>query len=275
LNNNKTKINSTIQDNLNKFIERTPDKSIQHRIKGYSGTNPFELADYLKTLVCRGDSRKYYRFRGGRFYGGIAGADCVGCMLDCVFCWSYKPRCNPHQTGQFYSPKQVVEKLMDIARSNGYNKIRITGNEPTLCHKHLISVLDLVPNDKLFILETNGLLLDEEYVSTLASFKDHLHVRVSLKGADPEQFSQITAMESRFHNYQFKALHYLTEAGISCNPAIMSELLDDENIHKLVEKLKIIDPNLALNLELEGLIMYPFIEKELQRRGLNKRFKLV
>jgi len=197
----------------------------------------------------------------------------VGCVLDCVFCWSYKPRCNPDTAGKFYTAKHVVEKLMGIARKNGYNKMRITGNEPTICRKHLIEVLEYVPNDILFILETNGILLDKEYVKKLTSFKHHLHVRVSLKGVTAEQFEYVTAMDGEFYELPFDALKYLIDVGISCNAAIMQELLDEDNFQILIKKLKDIDDNLARDLELESLIMYPFIEQELARRKLNINFK--
>jgi len=244
-----------------------------HRIKGYLGSNPFELAEYLRGKVCKNNSRKYYRFRGGRFYGGIAAADCVGCILDCVFCWSYKPRCNPESAGEFYSAKAVVEKLMAIAKKNKYNKIRISGNEPTLCREHFIEVLEYIPKDILFILETNGILLDKDYVQDLTPFKPHLHVRVSLKGVTEDQFNYITAMDGEFLNYQFQALEYLTNAGISCNAAIMQEVLDQDKLKLLISRLGDINTGLAQNLELESLIMYPFIEQELARRKLNKNFK--
>lgn len=266
-----------ISDNGSNLESKAPITSkpeqIAHRIKGYSGTDPLELAEQLRSEVCKNGSRKYYRFRGGRFYGGIAAADCVGCVLDCVFCWSYKPRCNPGEAGKFYTAKHVVEKLMAIARKNGYNKIRITGNEPTLCRPHLLEVLEYVPEDMLFILETNGILLDRDYVQALSPFKHHLHVRVSLKAVTAEQFEHVTAMAGSYVDYPFRALKYLTTAGISCNAAIMGELLDEGNFRVLVNKLQAVDNDLAQSLELESLMLFPFVEEELARRGLGKTFK--
>jgi uncharacterized Fe-S cluster-containing radical SAM superfamily protein len=37
--------------------------------------DPVRKAEETSWVVCRGDSRKYYRFRAARFYGGIATAD--------------------------------------------------------------------------------------------------------------------------------------------------------------------------------------------------------
>jgi uncharacterized Fe-S cluster-containing radical SAM superfamily protein len=245
----------------------------ENRIKGFNGNDPIKLAEFLRKKVCKDNSRKYYRFRGGRFYGGIAAADCVGCVLDCVYCWSYKPRCDPDKAGEFYSARQVVDKLMEIADKNKYSKLRITGNEPTLCKDHLIEVLEYVPEHILFILETNGILLDKKFVKELVRFSSHLHVRVSLKGIIEEQFERITAMAGEYVEYPFNALKHLTNAEISCNAAIMKELLEPQNVEVLVNKLKSIDPRLAQELEIEELMIYPFIKSELSRRKLDKNFK--
>jgi len=66
--------------------------------------DPIALAEFTKRIVERDGSRKYYRFRGGKWYGGIATADCVGCNLRCIFCWSNTPRDNPAMSWEFYSP---------------------------------------------------------------------------------------------------------------------------------------------------------------------------
>jgi uncharacterized Fe-S cluster-containing radical SAM superfamily protein len=80
-------------------------------------------------------------------------------------------------------------------------------------------------------------------------------------------------MDGEFLKYQFRACQYLLNEGISCNAAIMAELLDEDNFKLLANGLKEIDNDLAQNLEIESLIMYPFIESELTKRGLDKNFK--
>jgi uncharacterized Fe-S cluster-containing radical SAM superfamily protein len=48
-----------------------------------------DLASQTQAIVSRGRLRKYYRFRWAGYYGGIATADCVGCCLRCLSCWSW------------------------------------------------------------------------------------------------------------------------------------------------------------------------------------------
>ena len=236
--------------------------------------NPLEEAERIRKIVCKNKKRKYYRFRAGLFYGGIASADCVGCNLDCAYCWSQKPRKNPEKIGKFYSSEKVASRLIGIARKKGYQQVRITGNEPTLCKYHLLEVISLIPKDLLFILETNGILIDEKFAKDLSKFKN-LQVRVSLKGSNEKMFSLITNAEPEFFEYQLKTLKNLVDNNISCSAAIMVDLYSKEEILEIREKLYLIHPSLARDLEFESLIMYPFVLENLEKRGIKiKNFVL-
>jgi uncharacterized Fe-S cluster-containing radical SAM superfamily protein len=111
-----------------------------------AGFDPLEEARLAAQVVCGGDRRKYYRFRPAKFYGGIATADCLGCCLRCLFCWSWPKVIAPGQYGKFYSPAQVAGKLTRIALKKGFHQLRISGNEPTIARDHLIKVLELIIN---------------------------------------------------------------------------------------------------------------------------------
>ncbi|GFO97023.1 radical SAM domain-containing protein, partial [groundwater metagenome] len=114
--------------------------------------DPVELAELTRNIVCKNNQRKYYRFRSSRFYGGISTADCVGCCLRCVFCWSWKMATRPQECGHFYSPEEVARKLIAIAKRKKLRQLRISGNEPTICREHLIRVLELIPSELLSLL---------------------------------------------------------------------------------------------------------------------------
>ncbi len=214
----------------------------------------------VREKVCRGEKRKYYRFRFAKFYGGIATADCTGCNLKCFFCWSWRPR--DLLIGRFYSPREVFERLVRIAEKNRVNKVRISGNEPTLCEKHLLEVLELFQGTNLlFILETNGILLDKRYVRELSKF-DNLHVRVSLKGTNEEEFRALTG--SSGFKKQLDALKNLLDQGVSFHPAVMVSFSSKQNFKRLLEKLREMDPYLVKSLEVEEVVLYPHVREKIR-----------
>lgn len=205
----------------------------------------------MKGVVCRGLNRKYYRFRGGRWYGGIATADCVGCNLRCVFCWGWQVRDNPVKAGFLCSPEEVAKKLVEIAERRGYTQVRISGNEPTLCREHLLAVLDSLEGSGLaFTLETNGILIghDPSYARNLLKY-DFIHVRVSLKGTSPREFSKLTGALPEAFELQLKALENLLDYGVSAHPAVMLSFSEHSSAERLKERLAEIDPRLVKEFE--------------------------
>lgn len=237
--------------------------------------NPIEYAKKLERLVVRGDQRKYYRVaRGGRWYGGIATADVVGCQLKCVFCWSNVPRDNPAGVGRFYTPSQVFKALDSVASRRGYRQIRLSGNEPTLGREHLLHLLDLVEEAKryVFILETNGLLIgqDPSYARDLSKYSC-VHVRVSLKGASPEEFSRLTGAAPEGFELQLRALENLVANEVPCHPAVMLSFSSKASVEGLRQRLRRIHPMLDEEFEEEYVFLYPHVVERLRKAGLQPR----
>jgi uncharacterized Fe-S cluster-containing radical SAM superfamily protein len=233
--------------------------------------DPLRLSELARHIVCKGDQRKYYRFRSARFYGGIATADCLGCCLRCVFCWSWDKVIKPDQYGEYYTPEEVARRLISMAKSKGYHQMRISGNEPTICREHLIRVLELIPKDYLFILETNGILIgnDESYAEDLSRFPN-LYVRVSLKGTCEEEFSRLTGALPEGFQLQLKALEYLVKHGVEVKPACMISFSPPDNIGGLGKRLKAIKHTFG-DFEVEELILYPSIVKRLKKMKVEYR----
>jgi len=231
--------------------------------------DPLELAERVREVVESGEKRKYYRFRPAPYYGGIATADCVGCCIKCLFCWSWHIIVQPEKVGRFYSPEEVVRNLTSIARKKGFHQVRISGNEPTLHRSHLLRVLQLLPKEIHFILETNGILIghDSSYAKDLSCFSN-LYVRVSLKGACPEDFARLTGATPEGFDLQLKALENLVEEGIDCFPAVMVNFSIQKEIQKLRQRLKAIRPDFA-DFEEEELILYPFVKENLEKTGVS------
>lgn len=235
--------------------------------------DPLALAKETETAVCRDLERKFYRFRAARFYGGIVGADCVGCNLRCLFCWAWSVVTSPDKSGKFYTPQQVADRIIALAQKTGYRQCRISGNEPTIGRAHLLAVLEQLAGSGLtFILETNGILIgaDKDYAKDLARFKDFLHVRVSLKGATPAEFAALTGATAESFELQIQALKNLLAVGVPCHPAVMVSFSRPESLTALRDRLETIHPSFY-DFEEEELILYAHVAKRLQAAAIKWR----
>ncbi len=252
--------------------------TISRQTRMNNGYDPLKLAHIVEEKVCRTRNniveRRYYRFRGGRWYGGSATADCVGCNLRCRFCWSWRYGSFTTTSGDFYSPFMVTSKLVQIASKRKYRYVRVSGGEPVLCIDHLLKILDIISDTSyVFILETNGILIGSEswLAKKLASY-DNLVIRVSIKAASPEEFHKVTGADPRAYKYQLLALKNLVDAGMEPGervyPAVMLSFSKPENIKELLERIHSIHPDLLASLDPEIIIMYPHVVELLRKYGL-------
>lgn len=122
--------------------------------------DPLKTAEITQSIVCSGDQRKYYRFWPAKFYGAwqllavrvaTCGAPSAG-------------HCDrlPGNSRILLRPMDVVRSLISIAKGRRLTRLKISGSEPTLFREHLIKVLELIPEEYLFILETNGILIGQD-----------------------------------------------------------------------------------------------------------------
>ncbi|MDI6806474.1 MAG: radical SAM protein [Candidatus Aenigmarchaeota archaeon] len=229
--------------------------------------DPVEKAKEVEKVAVKNSERKYYRLvRPARFYGGIASSDCSGCNLRCVFCWS-NDLAREGKIGNFYSPEQVLEALKKCAEKFNYSQLRLTGNEPTIGRKHLLKLLELIDQTNYsFILETNGILIghDKSYAKDLSKF-DCLHVRVSIKGTNEEEFNKLTLAKPESFQLQLNALKNLLDQGVPFHPAVMLSFSTKENYERFLGRIKEIDKSLEGEVEEEYVFLYPHVVKRLNK----------
>jgi len=229
----------------------------------------------IEKLVVRegskGQEKKYYRIRPARWYGGTIIADCVGCGLLCKFCWVSDQVINrPAEIGRFYAPDEIAHSLVTLAKGRGLEQLNVSGGEPTIGKPHLLQLLDrLEDRGYRFILGTNGIPIayDESYAKGLSKY-DFIHVRVSLKGCNEEEFSMLTGAKPEGFRLQLKSLEKLIEANVSCHPSIMASFSPKENLDALIKKLGMMSSELAREIEIEELILYPHVINRIQKHGL-------
>lgn len=233
--------------------------------------DPIKRTKTLEKYAFKGDSRAYYRFRPAKWYGGIVTGDVTVCNLLCAFCWAGDEiRHHPQNVGKFYTPEKAFKRLCTIGDKKGYRLMRLSGQEPTIGREHLLKLLRLVDKTRYhFILETNGILIghEKDYAENLSEFKN-LHVRVSLKGTNEDDFSALTGAKRDYFSLQLKGLENLVKAGVSCHPSVMVSFSESGNIRKLGERLAAIAPFLKKEMEIEELILYPHVINRLKKAGL-------
>ena len=161
--------------------------------------------------------------------------------------------------------------MRNCALKYSYDKVRISGNEPTIGRRHLLEVLDLVESDGelYFILETNGILIgyDKSYAKDLSKYTK-LHVRVSIKGCSEKEFRKLTGAKPEAYKLQLNALKNLLDYNVSFHPAVMVSFCSKDSLRKLIERLAEIDPRLPSVLEPEYVILYPHVVERLRKAGL-------
>ena len=175
--------------------------------------------------------------------------------------------------GRFYSAEEVAKRLFSIAGKRKYRQLRVSGGEPTISRRHLISLLEYVSTTKyLFILETNGILLGafKDYARDLSRFRN-IHVRVSIKGCSSEEFSLLTGAKPEAYDLQFKALENLLDYSVSTHPAVMLSFCERKDFEKLIERLKEIDESLVEEFEPEYVFLYPHVVEILRKYGLKPK----
>lgn len=237
-------------------------------MKGY---DPIKLTEKMESVVVDGNKRKYAKLsRPLRFYGGTTSAVEVGCNLRCKFCFSDKPVFKPQSTGKFYTPQEVFDALDKSAKRYGHQLISASASEGTLGREHLFELLELVDqSDYVYILETNGMTLgnDAEFAQQLSKFKN-LHVRVSIKGTNEEEFHELTSAIPSSYQLPFKALKHLIDVKVSCNACVMVSFSDKEGIQQVERKLYEVHPGLLKSLEKEHITPFPKVANRLAKNGL-------
>ncbi|MDH7512460.1 MAG: radical SAM protein [Clostridiales bacterium] len=234
--------------------------------------DPLQRSEEAERLVTKEEKRLYHKFRAAPYYGGIATADSIGCSFLCAYCWSYGRNENPALFGRLYSPEQVADNLLRIARRRSFHLLRVTGSEPILGKvslRHLLKVIEIVHGEEpraKFILETNGLMLGHREDLAAQLKLDHLLVRIAIKGVDPVSFEKITGARAEFFSLPLKALQNLNRLSVRAWPALMADLFNETEIAALKRTLQ--ESGIRAELELESLEVYPFVLENMRRRGL-------
>ena len=143
-----------------------------------------------------------------------------GCNLACRHCW-LSPKYDKDGSAHATLPVPVFEQAVAEAKSLGLNTVKFTGGEPLL-HPRFAELLGGATRESLkVIIETNGLLCDEEAARLIATAPNPF-VSVSIDGADAETHEWVRGVKGSFQA-ACDAVTHLARADLS--PQIIMTLM--------------------------------------------------
>lgn len=143
---------------------------------------------------------------------------------------------------------------------------------------HLLALLEQIEESEysVFILETNGILAERDYVKAITRFEKP-HVRVSLKAGTPAAFTRKTGARPESFELPFRAIRNLIDYGVSFHVAAMSadpRIMRERERESMIKRLAEIDPVLVRNLEEEIVDPYRTTLARLGHAGLELEWPL-
>ena len=126
-------------------------------------------------------------------YMYIAGS----CNLACRHCWIEPDYQASDQNGKFIKLAHL-KKAIRQAKALGLGSVKLTGGEPTL-HPQFREIVDYIESQKVsMLMESNGILIDDEMARFLKARKHFGFVSVSLDGARPETHDWLRGVKGSY-----------------------------------------------------------------------------
>lgn len=183
---------------------------------------------------------RIYRFQKNNFYGGVATAFCGECNLNCIYCYSQKYR----NTGKYYTPREIADKLIKIANRHNLEYCRISGGDPFIKFQELLKIIEIIidETDLTMILETNGIEIGEnpEIAKKLSNFsKDRMLVRLCIKHVNPVKYEKLCQIDGKLgYENSIRALNYLKQYAINTTVAYMEDWFSDDEFIWFVNNIR-------------------------------------
>ena len=220
-----------------------------------------------------------YRLGGDpREYSKVFTIQLSGCDFDCNYC--YVPKqiniANP-ELGRYFSAKEIVSHFLS-AKANSkepMNVIRISGGNPTIVPEVIVDVYNEIRNQNLDVyLWIDSNLSTVKYLEGLEdNIKNILNqknvgVVGCFKGICKEDFSLLTGAESEYYKNQFETAKWFLERGTDFYvylPALVYKNDIEQKLNIFIERLRGIDKNLPLRVEVLEIIDYPGAKLNFER----------
>jgi len=200
----------------------------------------------------------------------------VGCNLRCGFCWVVDQKkvgcanCNIEKY-PFQRPEETYEMLKTLAYKHNLRKLRVSGCETLLNERHIVKVIRQAMSDNfLFVLDTNGLLLTEDFLATIKPFRSRMYIYFGLKGSNPDFFQEVTKAEGRFWWKQLEAMRLIVKNGFTLGVNLIANLTSPSSLPTLFNRLYKISPILPMCVDMKPCTYFIHNTKRINRYDLRK-----
>lgn len=226
-----------------------------------------DLVSRVREESFDGLKRRYHRFRFSS-HDDSAVADCSGSSLRCAHEWGWcEGVLDRPSSGRLYSPAETAERLEDICREKGVSRVRLSGMEPVMGDRHLPELVRVLDEGLEMCVDTNGMLLTEEYLAELVE-KRSVSIRLSFKGSNPENFAQLSGVEPRFFRNQLRVFKACVKRDVDVVP-VLAGVYGRKELEELREMLRDIDEMRASELYVEKLHLCPENREKLVEAGFD------
>jgi len=194
----------------------------------------------------------------------------LGCNLRCAYCWVVDEkkigvRCLP-ELYPFQTPQETYDSIKKLACAYKLKRVRVSGSEPLINPKHLLSVIRMAISDGYdYVLDTNATLLTEDFLASIKPYRHKIYVYMGLKGSNPEQFEDLTTADSKFWFKQLEGLRLIVKHGFTLGVNLMANLTPPETLPQLFQELYQISPILPVCVDMKNCTFFPHIADRIKR----------
>ena len=229
----------------------------------------FQNPSYSAGYRMDGDPRKFSK---------VFTIQLAGCDYDCNYCYVPKELnvANP-KLGKYFSVEEIIDHFL-LAKENSkepMNVIRISGGNPTIVPEIIIDIYNEIKNRQLNVyLWIDSNLSTPKYLEDLGDeIKDILKqknvgVVGCFKGTDKNDFAIITGAEAEYYEEQFETAKWFLDCGTDFYiylPALVYENKIEEKLKRFIERLRELNKNLPLRVEMLVVIDYPWAKLNMDR----------
>jgi uncharacterized Fe-S cluster-containing radical SAM superfamily protein len=199
----------------------------------------------------------------------------LGCNLRCAYCWVVDDKkvgvCCLPELYPFQTPEETYAILKGLAASNNVKRMRVSGCEPLLNPAHLLSVIRMAVSDGYdYVLDTNGLLLDETFLTSIAPFRDKIYIYFGLKGSNAKIFRKLTTADSKYWYNQIETLRLVVKYGFTLGINIMANFTPLDTLPSLFKILHKVSPILPACVDMKKCEFFVHVSNRVKDYGICK-----